>query len=249
MPNGATSGVSDSIQPSTPNLEAAYAVQNSWPTMPAVEEIVTTQAGALGAHDRKDRAGDVHRAEQGGLDLRPEVLGADLLEEPGVEVAGVVDQHVDASEPVDGSLDGRLGVGGVGDVELDGQEVARPGPRPLLTVSVLRAVATTAWPAARAALAMSTPMPRPAPVMNQTFLSVMLRVHFLLVDVRGGTRSTTPDPGAAKPPGVLFGFWRTDPGEVAGPYASVRECHFAAVSVNGRAGGLGTACPSRDRRS
>ena len=43
MPNGATSGVSDSIQPSTPNLEAAYAVQNSWPTMPAVEEIATTR--------------------------------------------------------------------------------------------------------------------------------------------------------------------------------------------------------------
>ncbi len=42
MPNGSTSGVRDSIQPSTPNLEAAYAVQNAWPTMPAVEEIATT---------------------------------------------------------------------------------------------------------------------------------------------------------------------------------------------------------------
>ncbi len=61
------------------------------------------QAGALGAHDRKGRAGDVDRAEQGGLDLRPEVLGGDLLEEPGVEVARVVDQHVDAAEPVDGA--------------------------------------------------------------------------------------------------------------------------------------------------
>jgi hypothetical protein len=50
-------------------------------------------------------------------------FGADLLEEPGVEVAGVVDEHVDASEPVDGSPDGRFGVGGVGDVEHDGQEV------------------------------------------------------------------------------------------------------------------------------
>ena len=45
-----------------------------------------------------------------------------------------------------------------------------------MTVSVLRPVATTAWPAARAALAMSTPMPRPAPVMNQTFFS---HGHFL----------------------------------------------------------------------
>jgi hypothetical protein len=38
------------------------------------------------------------------------------------------------------------------------------------TASVLRPVATTAFPAARAAWAMSVPMPRPAPVMNQTFL-------------------------------------------------------------------------------
>ena len=41
IPNGATSGASDSIQPSTANFEAAYAVRNSPPTMPAVEEIVT----------------------------------------------------------------------------------------------------------------------------------------------------------------------------------------------------------------
>ena len=81
------------------------------------------EAGALGAHDREHRAGDVHRAEQVGLDLRPDVLGAELLEEPGVEVAGVVDEHVDAAEPVDGRLDGRFGGGGVGDVERNGQEV------------------------------------------------------------------------------------------------------------------------------
>jgi hypothetical protein len=65
----------------------------------------------------------VHRAEQGGLDLGPEVLGADLLEEPGVEVAGVVDQHIDPAEALHCGRDGRLGVGGVGDVELDDQEV------------------------------------------------------------------------------------------------------------------------------
>jgi hypothetical protein len=51
------------------------------------------------------------------------LLGGDLLEEPGVEVAGVVDQHVDAAEPVDGSRHGRLGRGRVGHVELHGQEV------------------------------------------------------------------------------------------------------------------------------
>jgi len=42
-----------------------------------------------------------------------------------------------------------------------------------MMLSVLRAVATTACPAARAALAMSTPRPRPAPVTSHTFFSVI----------------------------------------------------------------------------
>src|SRR5688500_7690591 len=46
-------------------------------------------------------------------------------------------------------------------------------PTALRTASVLRPVATTALPPARAALAKSTPMPRPAPVINQTFVSVI----------------------------------------------------------------------------
>src|SRR5438045_1572401 len=46
-------------------------------------------------------------------------------------------------------------------------------PRALVTVSVLRPGAMTAFPAARAALVILTPIPRPAPVTNQTFLSVI----------------------------------------------------------------------------
>jgi hypothetical protein len=46
-------------------------------------------------------------------------------------------------------------------------------PRAAVTLSALRAVATTAWPPARAALAISTPIPRPAPVMNQVCFSLM----------------------------------------------------------------------------
>ena len=43
IPKAAISGVSDSIQPSMPNFAAAYAVQNIWPAMPAVEEMATTR--------------------------------------------------------------------------------------------------------------------------------------------------------------------------------------------------------------
>ncbi len=49
-------------------------------------------------------------------------------------------------------------------------------PTAWLTFSGLRPVATTACPAASAARAMSTPMPRPAPVTSQTFFSVVISV-------------------------------------------------------------------------
>ena len=53
------------------------------------------------AHDGQDGAGDVHRAEQVRLNLLLELLWRQLLEEARKEVAGVVDEHVDAAEAVD----------------------------------------------------------------------------------------------------------------------------------------------------
>jgi hypothetical protein len=52
---------------------------------------------------------------------------------------------------------------------------SRPSARPTARRTALgsRPVATTAWPAPRATLAMSAPSPRPAPVISHTFLSVM----------------------------------------------------------------------------
>ncbi len=93
------------------------------PTRPAVEEIVTTRPERRARIDRQDGAGHVGRAEQVRLDLRPEVLRSDLLEEPGLEVSGVVYQHVDTAEPLDGGLDGCARGGGIGDVEVDDQQV------------------------------------------------------------------------------------------------------------------------------
>src|SRR2546425_10846071 len=62
-------------------------------------------------------------------------------------------------------------------------------PTAFATASVSRPVATTAWPAARAALTKSTPMPRPAPVMNQIFLFVMVS-HSLLIGSQTLLRSS-----------------------------------------------------------
>ena len=56
-------------------------------------------------------------------------------------------------------------------------------PRAAVTLAASRAVPTTRWPASRAALASSMPIPRAAPVMNQTagvvgVVSVMSAVPF-----------------------------------------------------------------------
>jgi hypothetical protein len=80
-------------------------------------------ACALPAQDGQDGAGDVHRAEEVGLELLAHLRGRDLLEVAGEEVPGVVDQDVDAAEAVDGGLRGGLGVLGAGDVEPGGQQV------------------------------------------------------------------------------------------------------------------------------
>src|SRR3712207_9523294 len=62
-------------------------------------------------------AGHVQRAEEVDLDLRPELLGADLFEEAGLEAGRVVDQHVDPAESLDRRRHRGLGVRGGGDVE------------------------------------------------------------------------------------------------------------------------------------
>jgi len=60
-------------------------------------------------------------------------------------------------------------------------------PTASATASVFRPVATTAWPAASAACAMSTPIPRPAPVINQTLLpAIFFSPFWLLFSVPGG---------------------------------------------------------------
>jgi hypothetical protein len=91
--------------------------------MPAVEEIVTIRPERWVRMTRKGRAGDVDRTEQGGLDLRPELLRGKLLEEPGVEIASIVDQHINPAEPVHARLDSGLGPRGVGDVKSYHDEV------------------------------------------------------------------------------------------------------------------------------
>jgi hypothetical protein len=74
--------------------------------------------GALLAHHGKYGARDVHRAEQVRADLTFDLLLADLLKKARLEVARVVDEHIDPPEALPRRLDGVLRADGVGDVEL-----------------------------------------------------------------------------------------------------------------------------------
>ena len=80
---------------------------------------------ALLAHHRQDSAGDVHRADEARRQLPLHLLRRQLLEVARVEAGSIVDQHVDAAEPVDSGPHRRLGIGAAGDVQLDGQQVVR----------------------------------------------------------------------------------------------------------------------------
>jgi hypothetical protein len=70
----------------------------------------------LRAHDRQHGASDIQRTEQVDLDLSLELLGADLLEKPRLKVRRVVDEYVDAAEPIDRGLHCRFGIRAARDV-------------------------------------------------------------------------------------------------------------------------------------
>jgi hypothetical protein len=82
-------------------------------------------ARALFAHDREDRARDVHGAKKGCRQLLLDLLGRQLFEVAGLEVARIIDQHVDAAEAVERNPNDRLRIGAVRDVQLDDQQIVR----------------------------------------------------------------------------------------------------------------------------
>jgi hypothetical protein len=67
--------------------------------------------------------GDVHRPEQVDGELPLDLLRRELLEVTRIVGPGVVDEHVDGAEAIDGRRDRRLGVLPARDVELHDQQV------------------------------------------------------------------------------------------------------------------------------
>ena len=77
------------------------------------------------SHDRQHGTRDVHRTDEARPELKVHLLRRQLLEVAGVEAGGVVDQHVDPAEAIDGRLHRRVSVGWARHVQLDRQQIAR----------------------------------------------------------------------------------------------------------------------------
>src|SRR6266536_2940930 len=90
MPNGATSGCSDAIQPSRPNFEAALGGTKLKADEASCRGNRNNVPGALLAHDRQDSAGDVHRANEARRQLPLHLLWRQLLEVTGIKAGSIV---------------------------------------------------------------------------------------------------------------------------------------------------------------
>src|SRR5207302_5881025 len=72
---------------------------------------------------RDSRLGQVHDTKEIGLKLGAEILNGRVLDRGKVPIAGVIDQHIEAAEDVNGQLDGRNRCTLIGDVQRDGAHV------------------------------------------------------------------------------------------------------------------------------
>jgi len=157
IPKGATSGASDSIQPSRPNFDAAYAEPNSKPERPAEEEIeMTCPARWRRITGRTARVTFIGPPKLV-ASCRSICSGRKLFEVARVEAGRVVDQHIDATESVESGAHRPVGIGAARDVQLYRQQILRRSEC-LGHARRVCPVATTECPAASAALAKSTPI-------------------------------------------------------------------------------------------
>jgi hypothetical protein len=74
-------------------------------------------------HVGQHRAREREQAENIGSENRLDFLGARLFNSAQQTITGVVDEHIDAPEALDGRLGGRAGRRFLGDIERDGQQI------------------------------------------------------------------------------------------------------------------------------
>ena len=128
-------------------------------------------AALLDHHPRRVLRPDEHAAHEHGERAVP-VVDADLGERPERTAdAGVVEQHVETAEALDGGTDQRLDVVLLGDVgahEAAGGRGRRPPRRGAWPFSALKSPTTTLAPSSRKRSTVARPMPLAPPVMTAT---------------------------------------------------------------------------------
>src|SRR2546421_512362 len=113
IPSGPTSFASTSEKPPTPH----------WTDASSHGRELQDPARSLTSHHRDGRLGQIHDAKEIGLKLGTEVQNGRVLDRGKVPIAGVVDQHIEAAEDVNGQLDGRHRRTLIGDIQRDGAPV------------------------------------------------------------------------------------------------------------------------------
>jgi hypothetical protein len=128
--------------------------------------------------------GGEQKAEHVDVELAVKVFLGDRFDGSEFVDAGVVDEDIEAPVVLDGGVDDALGVGGLGDIALDGDGFATgfvnggdDGFRAFLAGGVV----DDDGPSAARALAMPAPMPLDAPVTTAT-----LPVSLLIISFDGG---------------------------------------------------------------
>src|SRR5208337_2041661 len=120
------------------------------------------------------RPHDEGGAPEIGRELTLKSGGGQFLEIAEEAEARIVDQDIDAAKLLQCLLDSYLGLGFVGDVELDeGEVLAAATAKSLAHFVTIPASGDTRSPTLRAALAIPAPIPLPAPVMNHALLIIL----------------------------------------------------------------------------
>ena len=124
-------------------------------------------AAASGPHAGQDGLDHRDGAEEVRLEQGADLGVVAFFDRGAITVAGVVDQDVDAAEPLLGLLHGGGDLVGMGDVKRDRSTRSGAASARSATLVTSRAVTTALWPAPMTASARARPSPVEQPVMSQ----------------------------------------------------------------------------------
>src|SRR5712672_4798932 len=118
IPSGPISLDSDSEKPSTPNFAAAYGARPGGPMRPAME-VTWMMCPALRSRKYGSTALVMMMTPNRLVSICARKSASDVFNGAHITVAGIVHEHVQASEGCNRRLEGRLGLRFIGNIQRD----------------------------------------------------------------------------------------------------------------------------------